>query len=678
MRRERLSRFLALGLAVALPVMLPAQEAKPAEAQKAEAPKAEAAKEEAAPTATAERTVYGSIDVGARWVSTPGGDFNTYRSIVNLGEGVRMNNLDFNFEQPGFKLFDTMRLQANDWGGDPYNTARFDLSKEGKYRFLGTYSNIAYFNYLPSFANVERTSLGKPAFFTQRAFDTAVRNFDNELQLFPGTRITPYVAYSRNTSYGYGITTLVSNFTEFPLRNLIHWGMDTYRGGIRADFGRSHLTVEHGANQFKDDQAVYSTEAMTGNRDTPFLGQTLRIQNATQAYGVRGSGRFTKVLFVANPYDWVDLYGQVLYANPKNEPVFFQNTLGNLADTTQGLLFFNRGFDSLYGSVDRPHTSGTFAFEMRPTSRIRIRQRFETDRFKSDSTALLTTDLLTLPSTATNYETSMIDRFESTTNRETIEGLVDVSRKLTVRGGYRYEWGHSLVRAGNLNINYTREPLDLQRHIGLAGARYRPVDRLTVTADFEASNGIKTYYRTSLQDYIRLRTQARYRLVESLNLGVNYNYMDNENPAEGVNYKYRAQNTSANLQWMPKSAKFASVLAEYTRSTIESDIDYLLPPNYTTARSLYRDNAHTGTLMVDLKLPSSPAGQPVFTVGGSFVRTSGSRPSQYYQPIGRIVIPIHKKFHAYSEWRWYGLTQPFYLYEGFRTHMIMTGVRWFM
>lgn len=673
MRRARLSRILAFGLAVAMPVMLPAQEAKPAEEQKAEAQK-----EEAAPAATAERVIFGTIDAGARWVSSPAGDFNTYRSIVNLGEGVRLNNLDFNFEKPGYRLFDTLRLQAHNWGGDPYNTARFDLSKESKYRFLGTYSNIAYFNYLPSFGNQERTVSGAPAFFTQRAYDTAVRNFDNELQLFPGTRFTPYLVYSRNTSFGDGITTLVSQSTEFPLRNQVRWGMDTFRGGIRADFGRSHLTVEHGDTHFKDDQAVYSTEALTGNRDTPFLGQTLNIQNARQAYGVRGSGRFTKVLFVANPYDWVDLYGQVLYANPKNEPVFYQNTLGNLVDRTEGLLFFNRGFDSLFGSVDRPHTSGTFSFELRPASRLRIRQRFETDRIKTDSSALLTTDLLNLSNQNTVYETNIIDRLEATTNRETIEGLVDVSRKLTVRGGYRYEWGSSLVRAGNLNQFFTREPLDLQRHVGLAGAVYRPVNRLTVTADFEASNGIKTYYRTSLQDYVRLRTQARLRLRDSLNLGVNYNLMDNKNPASGVDSKYHAQSTSVNLQWMPNGGKVASVLADYTRSTIESDINYLVPPFYDTARSLYRDNAHTGTLMLDLKLPATPAGQPVFTVGGSFVRTAGSRPSQYYQPVGRVVVPVYRKMHVYSEWRYYGLTQPYYLYEGFRTHMIMTGIRWLL
>lgn len=693
MKRERL---ITLAAALLMPFSLLAQEpAKPAEPSKAEQAKPDVKPEEEAkppeeakteekqeaaaeesPVPSSERVFFGHIDVGYRWVSDVAGDFNTYRSIVNLGDGVRLNGLDLNVEKPGYRLFDTLRLQANNWGGDPYNTARMELGKQGKYRYLGSYSNIAYFNYLPSFANI----MSAGYFFNQRAYDTAVRNFDNELQLFPGTRITPYVAYTRNTDYGHGITTLVVTNNNYPMFNQVRWGQDTYRGGIRADFGRSHLTVEHGATTFKDDQQVTLTEPQQGNRGgLPFLGQQLVLTGGRQAYGVRGDSRFTKVLFVANPYDWVDLYGQVLYANPRNTPVFYENTLGNLVSTTPGLFFYQRGSDFLFGSVDRPHTSGTFTFELRPTSRLRIRQAFETDRIKTDSSATLTQQFIT---TATNTQRDFTfdanDRFEATTNRETVEALFDISRRYTIRGGYRYVWGGSLFRAGSLNQFGTQERLNLERHVGLAGIVARPWSKVTLSADLEASNGVSTYYRTSLQDYVRVRAQGRYNLSESLKFNGNYSLLDNKNPAPGVDYKYRAQAVSLSAHWLPKGAKVVTIIADYTRSSIRSDIGYLLPPFYTDARSLYRDNAHTGSLLADIKLPAWSGGQPVFTLGGSFVTTSGSRPSRYYQPIGRVVLPVHKHVHAYSEWRWYELTQPFYLYEGFRTHMIMTGLRFIL
>ena len=53
---------------------------------------------------------------------------------------------------------------------------------------------------------------------------TTRRNFENELTLFPGGRIMPYLGYSRNSDSGNGITTLVAEMNESPLRNLITWG----------------------------------------------------------------------------------------------------------------------------------------------------------------------------------------------------------------------------------------------------------------------------------------------------------------------------------------------------------------------------------------------------------------------------------------------------------------------
>ncbi len=634
----------------------------------------EAAAEETTAATAVEPVVRGVVDVGARWVKDPQGDFQTYRSIVNLGQGVRLANMDLNLEPVGFKLFDSMRLSGSNWGGDPYNTLRFNLEKTNIYRFDGTYSNIAYFNYLPSFANTQATG----AFFNQRAYDTQIRNIDNELQIFPGTRFTPYVAYTRNTDFGNGITTLVADRNEFPLRNLIRWGQDTFRGGIRADFGRSHLTVEHGDTQFRDDQQVFSTERLDGNRGgVPFVGQSLFLTDGRQAYAIRGGGRFTKVLFVANPYDWVDLYGQVLYANPKTYPGFFQNTMGNLVDAQQGLLFFGRGFDTLFGDARRPHTSGTFSMELRPHNRIRIREMYETDRIKTDTSAMLSTQLLT-PTSALSRERGFIDRLEASHTRQTVEALVDVHRRFTIRGGYRYEWGDSVFRGGVLNQFNPQERINLERHVGLAGIQARPWDRLTINVNAEASNGVRTYYRTGLQDYHKIRAQVRYRLTESLNFNGVHVRLDNRNPAEGVDFKFLAQTTSLNLQWLPRGGSRVSILADYTRSAIRSDIDYLQPHILQPARSLYVDNAHTGSLLADFNLRGSGVVRPKLTIGGSFVTTAGSRPSRYYQPTGRFLLPVTEKVHFYSEWRWFGLAQPFYLFEGFRTHMIMTGLRFNM
>jgi hypothetical protein len=647
-----------------LPLLLAAQEEKKEEAKPEE-------KKKAAESAAAESPMQGTIDIGARWVSGIGGDFNTYRSIVNLGKGIRLMNMDLRSETPGSKLMDSMMLQSYNWGGDPYNSARLDMKKTGVYRFLGNYSNIAYFNALPTFGS---PFAGQGIYFNQRAFDTAIRNMDNELQLLPGGRIIPYLSYSRNTMFGTGVSTLVSYGNEYPLRNLVRWGQDTYRGGARLELKRLHATFEQGAIAYKDDQAVTSTERLTGNRTSPLFGQRLALDAGSQAYWMRGDGYFTKVLVTMNPWDWIDIAGQFHYMNPKLQARFAQTQAGTIAEQDPAVIFVNRALDTLTGNAQLPRTSGATSAEIRPFSRLRVRHIYETDEFHDDSTSLIARQFVIGTRTISAGEEE-VDRLDVTQHRHQIEALLDVAKGLTLRGGYRHEWGHALFRSGQTAL----EPFErgeMKRHVTLAGVQARPLQRLTLNLDIESADGIKTYYRTGLMDTMKVRALGRVTLPGSLFLNMVYQRFTNENPAQGVNYDYLAQSTSASLQWMPKGGKNFSILADYSRSAIRSDIGFIVPFPFETARSLYRDNAHTGTLLADVTAPGKVGVK--LAAGGTFVATAGSRPSRYYQPIGRLIVPVHPKVQLYSEWRWYGLNQPFYSYEGFRSHLIVSGLRLLM
>ncbi|MBE0656267.1 MAG: hypothetical protein IH602_01180 [Bryobacteraceae bacterium] len=648
--------------------VLAAQEQKPAEAPKAEEAKQEAKQEEAAPAG--EKTWSGWVEVGARWQSDVAGSMDAYRSIVNLSEGFRLPSMDVSY-QGASKLMKTMRLTAGNWG-DPFNTARLELSDEKYYRYTTRYSNLLYYNFLPSFANP-----AAPGGFSQRAYDMNMRNFDHELTVLPNERFTPYLRVTRNWSDGRGITPLVVQGNEYALRTNLDWYQQDVTGGIRMNFTRSHLTIEHGSTDFGDSQSIFNTETMKGSRgNVPVLGQLLSLTNGNQVYDVDGSSRITKVLFTANPYDWVDLYGQVLYANPKTVSNFNQTLVGSLYSTAPGLLFYSSGKDTVFGDARRPHTTGSFGMELRPISRLRIRETFETDRIKTDTTGALEATYLKNTALAATLKDSYADRLETSLHRQTVEALYDFSRRFTLRGGYRYEWGDALIRAGSLSITGPQERLELRRHIGLAGFVARPWDKLTLNGSAEVSNGVKTYYRTSLQDYYRLKLNGRYEIRPDLLMTAVYNRMENQNPAAGVNYDFKSQNTSVGLQYMPGGGKWVTLIADYSRSTIQSDIGYLILFPYQQAQSLYRDIAHTGMLLADIALPGSGVFKPRLTFGGSYVTTDGSRPSKFYQPHGKLILPLHKNVHVFSEWRTYGYNQPFtYSYETFRTNMVMTGIK---
>jgi hypothetical protein len=78
--------------------------------------------------------------------------------------------------------------------------------------------------------------------------------------------------------------------------------------------------------------------------------------------------------------------------------------------------------------------------------------------------------------------------------------------------------------------------------------------------------------------------------------------------------------------------------------------------------------------MFDLRL-SKLGSQARLSAGGTFFISAGSRPTSYFQPTGKLVVPFSHRIAWVSEWMYYGYGESLYPYEGFRAHLITTGVR---
>jgi hypothetical protein len=166
-------------LAVLITAPLLAQE--PAAQPAAQPAAAAAAATAESPAPSTDEWLTGSVDLGYRWLTGVGGNFQAYRSVINLGEGPKLFGLDFTILDPKKRWFDRLDASAYGWGGDPYTTAHVDARKLQLYDFRFDYRNIAYFNELPSYANPFA-----PAGFNEQAFDIHRRMIDASLDLFPG------------------------------------------------------------------------------------------------------------------------------------------------------------------------------------------------------------------------------------------------------------------------------------------------------------------------------------------------------------------------------------------------------------------------------------------------------------------------------------------------------------
>ena len=674
MSRLPLILVIVAPLLVPINAQTPAPQAPPPAGPPAEAVKSDAtvAAETPSPVPSAESWLTGSIDVGYRWRTDVGGSLDAYRSIVNLGSGPKLIGADFTLTDPQHRAFDQIHVWANSWGDEPYETVHLDAKKSKLYDFSADYRDFAYFDFLPSYAD---PLLSRGIVLNEQSFDTRRRLANFQIDLLPGNWFIPYFAYDRDSSSGTGATVFVTDANEFPVPNTLRDQTNLYRGGVRFELRRFHVTLEQGGTTFKDDQNIFQNPGSTnlGNVATPIFGQTTDLTNLLAAYGVRGTSIYSKALFTASATSWLDLYGQFLYSQPDTNVNYQQTATGNLLLQSQ-LLFYTSQQYLISAAAKLPHTSGSLGAEIRPLRRVRIVQSWLTDRLHNAGSAASTQ---TLAGTGVSEQMAALLASSLVTNysQEEIDVIFDATSKVTLRGGYRYVWGDAndavLPPEGLLSSDQAK----LRRNVGIGGVTYHPTQKISIRTDAEVASSGGAYFRTSLYDYQKVHAQVRYQALTNLSLAADFTLLDNNNPVPGVNYDYRSQQESLSLFWSPAGGKFGDFQGSYTRSTLHSDIGYLVPQTLTPQTSLYTDNAHTATALFNVKLPHVEGIAPKLSAGGSFFISSGSRATSYYQPLATLWLPISKKISLFADWRYYGYGEAFYLYEGFRTNLVTTGLR---
>jgi hypothetical protein len=645
------------------PSAAPTPVAAPAADQTTAAPAAAAS-----PAPAASENFHGSIDFGYRWVGDVHGSADEYHSVVDLAQGPRLFGLEFTWRDPKRRLFDRLDVRADGWGGEPSRTAHLDARKQRLYDFNFDYRDFVYFNALPSFANP-----GAPGGFDEQSMDIRRRSLSAGLDLLPGGHFVPYLAFDHNAGSGTGIGTWVQDSNnEYAIPTLLSDSTENYRGGVRIEYSRIHLTLEEGGTTYKDDDRAYDATLLTGDRTTPIFGQKLDLTSLQQAYGIRGHGTYSKALFTSHLAPWIDIYGQFLYSEPKTDIHFFEAATGNFLDISQ-LLFYSSLSTMGTGTDNQPHTTGNIGFEMRPLRRLRVIESLLTDRYHDSAAPQIAINgtgngLLFSERPATADLAQHVNY-----NQQQIDAIYDLTNRITLRGGWRYVWGDAQTLSSATNEAGPPATGELHRNTALAGLTYRVIDKLTVNLDFEGASSDDVYFRTSLNDYQKGRARARYQLAKTLSLQANFQVLNNRNPAQGVNYSFQSRDNALSVFWTPAAAKRISVMGEYDRSTMSSNIDYLTLPFYIAAISRYRDNAHTATSAIDIALPRIKDGK--LTLGGSMFVSSGSAPSRYYQPLARVSVPLCKHVSWNAAWQYYDYGQSFYLYDGFRANSFITSVR---
>lgn len=630
-----------------------------------------------APRPSGESWVTGNLDIGYRWLGGPGGSLETYRSVVNLGQGVKLVGLDLTFLDPKRRWFDDAHLRAYDWGHDPYATFHMDARKSGLYRLNVDYRGISYFNNLPSYAD---PLLAKGITLDEQSFDTHRRITSVSLELLPGRAFSPYVAVERDARDGSGVSVFRSDGNEYPVADTTRDSTSLVRGGVRGFLKKVNLNIEFGGTIFKNDQNTFTQGANAGNSQVPVFGQTLNLTSLLQSYGIRGSGRYAKIAVSARPLSWIDVFGQAMYTVPTDTVNYQQYDTGNLILLNQILFYSSEQY--MVNAFSRfPHTSASAGWEIRPRPRIRILQSWLLDQMSNHGSATQNDTLLAAGTTVSQTAAVLASTLGTRSSQIDTNLLFDAGRGLTLRGGYRYFWGsaNDAVTPDEGLITISR--LTMRRHVGMGSASWRPSQKLSLTADIEAGTSGGGYFRTSLYDYQRVRAMARYQLLKQFQVSGDFRIVTNQNPLAGTSYHFRAEQESVTARWTPaslpgiKSVTGVSVDGTYEHCSYQSTVSYLAPQILVSYNSIYREDCHRISGMLNANLRGFHKRPVALEAGGAAVLTSGSRPTTYYQPAAKLTAPLTTNVALFGEWRYYGFGELFYQYESFRAHLVTVGLR---
>jgi hypothetical protein len=385
--------------------------------------------------------------------------------------------------------------------------------------------------------------------------------------------------------------TIVETSNEYPVLAGISDHLNNFRGGLRIEYDHWHVTVEQGGLLFQGVQTNTNVSNPNfGNLNSVFLGQRLFLSTGPQSYRTHTDSTYTQGFITATPLAWLDITGQFMFSEPKTITSFGEANTGNIFDR-ETFQFFARQTSRVFSQALQTHTSALLTAEVRPVGWLRILESWTTDRLHTAGSATTTQQFTTA---ATSPIVSM-DEGPIATNysREEINLLVDPIPSLTIRGGYRYEWGDVLAPLAFIGQKALSGPFKtagLNRNTALAGVSYRCKQKLMTSADVEGVPGNHTYFRTSLYNYSFARVRARYQALPTLQLNLTFYGLTNSNPHPLIDYHLTSLQTSAGVNWLPNGGERLSIFAEYTQGTIDSHLFYVIPSTLERATSIYRDN----------------------------------------------------------------------------------------
>jgi hypothetical protein len=601
-----------------------------------------------------EYNIVNSMEVGYRWNSI-GGNSDEYRSQVNYDSGVRLlgSSFSMNSRDGHGKFFDEIVLTTQGLGNDPYESAILRVEKNGIYRFDMNWPLNDYVN--PGLVTAGQES--------GNFRDTRYTSQDDDLTLFPQSKIKFFLGYSRGVQEGPELTSVGGIFASTQQDTVgftsLRDARNEYRVGNEFQILGIRVNWMHGWEDFKEDFHVPAQLDANGNNVPAML---IDPYHGTSPYW--RVGLFTdKKRFSVN--------GRFTYTGTRRAYVSEQS--GFLGGLTPGALQV-----VTMGTGHRPVATGNLTFSIFPTSKLTFTNSTAVYNVRTDGNS----QFIQLNNGTGQFVTQNFLSLGIRTILNQTDLNYQALRWLAFYGGYHYS--DRLITS----VLDPTLPTYFQTSIlnaGVFGVRIRPVQPLTIMLNGEVGRANHPFTPKSDKNYQALGARIQYK-QKSLLLSAYTQSNYNNNSVTFTAFSSHARTYAADISWAP--LRWLSFNIDYSKMHLDTlgGIAFFdggdNPTNYS---SLYISNMQTGNAGIRLVLGrradlylgyshvqdlgdgrNNPTGSgfgppiPEFQAAQTF-------PMKFQSPLARLSVMLTNRVRWNVGFQYYGYHEDFFTGGDFLT-----------
>jgi hypothetical protein len=616
---------------------------------------------------TAEYNIVNSFELGYRWNSI-GGNQDEYNSQVNYSSGVRLlgSSLSVNSKDGHGRLFDQIVLTTQGLGNDPYESATLRIEKNRQYRFDMNWR-------LNDYVNPGLVSAGQES---GNVRDTRYTSQDDDLTLFPQSKIKFFLGYSRSVQDGPEFTSAGGFFAptlDTTGLSTIRDARNEYRLGNEFQVAFIKVNWMHGWEDFKEDFRVIP-QSDTG---APLPAERTNPYHGTSPY-------WRVALF--GEKKWFSLNGRFTYTGTRRAYVsqssgFIGGATGNL-----GLQVVTMG------TGHRPVATGNLTFSIFPTSKLTFTNSTAVYNVRTDGNS----EFLQVNNGTGAFQTVNFLYLGIRTVANQAELNFQATRWLGFFGGYHYS---DRLIVSILDPSLPKFDRTSILNAGVFGVRIRPVQSVTVLLDGEVGHANQPFTPKSDGNYQALGARVQYK-HKSLLLSAYAQSNYNNNSTSLTAFSSHARTYAANASWTP--LRWLSFNADYSKLHLDTlgGLSFFDSGEQTSAESLYISNLQTGNLglrfvlgkRLDLyagysHVQDTGDGRNTAT-GAGFGSTipefqvSQTFPLRFQSPLARLSVKLTNRVRWNVGYQYYGYHEEFFTGQGFlpdqayRAHTGYTSVLW--